>query len=214
MRVTNQKINFLSKGQYIRVKNPLHKQSEKAYMCFKTRRASTRDYMVLKQAVVSRSSDSCQTFIRQFSGSFRQSSEKCQAIIRLVLIIILQRYKMFNIIRPRVKSTYLHIGLANIKKSNSEPSLHHPLLALGHSALEPCIIYKIQVVSLFEQGTLVRKCPWCLLLQMFRSTSCYKKAQLTLEQFPINLKILHCNPVQGSTGFCREIPVMKTGSLQ
>ena len=24
----------------------------------------------------------------------------------------------------------------------------------------------------------------------------------------------HCNPVQGSTGFCREIPVMKTGSLQ
>ena len=24
---------------------------------------------------------------------------------------------------------------------------------------------------------------------------------------------MHCNPVQGSTGFCREIPVMKTGSL-
>ena len=25
---------------------------------------------------------------------------------------------------------------------------------------------------------------------------------------------LHCNPVQGNTGFYREIPVMKTGSLQ
>jgi hypothetical protein len=24
----------------------------------------------------------------------------------------------------------------------------------------------------------------------------------------------HCNPIQGSTEFCREIPVMKTGSLQ
>ena len=25
---------------------------------------------------------------------------------------------------------------------------------------------------------------------------------------------VHCNPVQGSTGVYREIPVMKTGSLQ
>ena len=25
------------------------------------------------------------------------------------------------------------------------------------------------------------------------------------------LQILHCNPIQGSTGFCREIPSMKTG---
>ena len=31
---------------YIRIKNPLHKQSEKACMCFKTRQTSTRDYMV------------------------------------------------------------------------------------------------------------------------------------------------------------------------
>ena len=45
------------------------------------------------------------------------------------------------------------------------------------------LYFEIQVASLFEQGTLVRNCPWCLLLQMFRSTSCYKKAQLMLEQF-------------------------------
>ena len=37
---------FVKRSQYIRVENPLHKQSEKAYMCFKTIRASTRDYMV------------------------------------------------------------------------------------------------------------------------------------------------------------------------
>ena len=37
---------FLKRSQYIRVKNPLHKQSKKAYMCFKTRRASTRNYTV------------------------------------------------------------------------------------------------------------------------------------------------------------------------
>ena len=35
---------FVKRSQYIRVKNPLHKQSEKTYMCFKTRRASTHDY--------------------------------------------------------------------------------------------------------------------------------------------------------------------------
>ena len=32
--VTNKKINFLSRSQYIRTENPLHKQSEKACMCF------------------------------------------------------------------------------------------------------------------------------------------------------------------------------------
>ena len=32
--------------------------------------------------------------------------------------------------------------------------------------------------------------------------------------FEINYKLLHCNPVQGSTGIYREIPVMKTGTLQ
>ena len=48
MRATNKKINFLSKGHstYLRVKNLRHKQSEKAYMGFKTRRASTRDFTV------------------------------------------------------------------------------------------------------------------------------------------------------------------------
>ena len=44
MHVTNQL--FVKRSQYIRVENPLHKQSEKAYMCFKTRRASIRDYTV------------------------------------------------------------------------------------------------------------------------------------------------------------------------
>ena len=38
--------HFVKRSQYIRVKNPLHKQPEKAYMCFKTRWASIRDYMV------------------------------------------------------------------------------------------------------------------------------------------------------------------------
>ena len=30
MCVTNEEINFVKKSQYIRIKNPLHKQSEKA----------------------------------------------------------------------------------------------------------------------------------------------------------------------------------------
>ena len=30
---------FVKRSQYISIKNPLHKQSEKASMCFKTRRA-------------------------------------------------------------------------------------------------------------------------------------------------------------------------------
>ena len=38
---------FVKRSQYIRVKNPLHKQSEKTYMCFKTRLASTPDYTVI-----------------------------------------------------------------------------------------------------------------------------------------------------------------------
>ena len=38
---------FFKRSQYIMVENPLHKQSEKACMCFKTRWASTRDYMLL-----------------------------------------------------------------------------------------------------------------------------------------------------------------------
>ena len=37
---------FFKRSQYIRIENPLHKQSEKA--CFKTRRASTRDFKVHK----------------------------------------------------------------------------------------------------------------------------------------------------------------------
>ena len=36
----------MQRSQYIRIKNPLHKRSEKACMCFNTRRASTRDYTV------------------------------------------------------------------------------------------------------------------------------------------------------------------------
>ena len=45
--VTNSKNDFLSKkSQYISIENPLHKQFEKACMCFETRRASTRDYTV------------------------------------------------------------------------------------------------------------------------------------------------------------------------
>ena len=40
-----QKMIFCQKV-YISIKNLLHKQSEKACMCFKTRRPSTRDYTV------------------------------------------------------------------------------------------------------------------------------------------------------------------------
>ena len=36
----------VKRSQYIRIENPLHKQSEKACMCFKTRRASTCNYTV------------------------------------------------------------------------------------------------------------------------------------------------------------------------
>ena len=39
---------LVKKSQYIRIKNPLHKQSDKACMCFKTRRARTRDYTVFR----------------------------------------------------------------------------------------------------------------------------------------------------------------------
>ena len=47
MRITNKKNQLFEKrSQYIRTENPLHKQSEKAYMCFNTRWASTRDYTV------------------------------------------------------------------------------------------------------------------------------------------------------------------------
>ena len=37
---------FVKRSQNIRVENALHKQFEKAYMCFRTRRASTRDFTV------------------------------------------------------------------------------------------------------------------------------------------------------------------------
>ena len=37
---------FVKRSQYIRIENPLHERSEKAWMCFNTRRASTRDYTV------------------------------------------------------------------------------------------------------------------------------------------------------------------------
>ena len=37
---------FVKTSHSIRIENPLHKRSEKACMCFNTRRASTRDYMV------------------------------------------------------------------------------------------------------------------------------------------------------------------------
>ena len=37
---------FVKRSQYIRVENLLNRLSEKAYMCFKTRQASTRDYTV------------------------------------------------------------------------------------------------------------------------------------------------------------------------
>ena len=43
--VTDQKINFF---QNIRIKNPLHKLSEKACMCFKIRRVKTHDFTVNK----------------------------------------------------------------------------------------------------------------------------------------------------------------------
>ena len=54
MGVTNKL--FAKRSQYISIKNHLHKQSEKACMCFKTRWASTRDYtsldyMVLNNAI-------------------------------------------------------------------------------------------------------------------------------------------------------------------
>ena len=37
---------FVQRSQYIRTENPLHKQSEKAYMCFKTRHVKTLDSTV------------------------------------------------------------------------------------------------------------------------------------------------------------------------
>ena len=39
---------FVKRSQYIRIQNPLHKQSEKACMCFKTRRVRTRDFTVVE----------------------------------------------------------------------------------------------------------------------------------------------------------------------
>jgi hypothetical protein len=36
----------VKRSQYIRIENPLHKQSEKACMCFKTRRVRTRDFTI------------------------------------------------------------------------------------------------------------------------------------------------------------------------
>ena len=49
MRVTNLKNQlFVERSQYIRVENPLHKQFEKACMCFKTRRVRTRNFMVFE----------------------------------------------------------------------------------------------------------------------------------------------------------------------
>ena len=45
--VTNSKNIFIKKSQYISIEYPLHNHSEKACMCFKTRQASTCDYMVL-----------------------------------------------------------------------------------------------------------------------------------------------------------------------
>ena len=46
MCVTNT-IFFVKRSQYISIEYPLHDQSEKVCKCFKTRRASTRDYKVL-----------------------------------------------------------------------------------------------------------------------------------------------------------------------
>ena len=40
-------------SQYIRIKNPLHKQSENACMCFKTRLVRICDFMVLKLYYIS-----------------------------------------------------------------------------------------------------------------------------------------------------------------
>ena len=44
--ITNSKINFLPKGHntYVSIENPLHGQSEKACICFKTRRVRTCDF--------------------------------------------------------------------------------------------------------------------------------------------------------------------------
>ena len=47
-RVTNSKNIFGQRSQYISIEIPLHYQSEKDCMCFKTRWASTRDYTVLE----------------------------------------------------------------------------------------------------------------------------------------------------------------------
>ena len=46
---------FVKRSQYIRIKNPLHKQSEKSCMCFKTRWASTHDYTVSRHCSFSHS---------------------------------------------------------------------------------------------------------------------------------------------------------------
>ena len=43
---------FAKRSQYISIKNPFHRQSEKACMCFKTRRAYTRDYTVLRRSLM------------------------------------------------------------------------------------------------------------------------------------------------------------------
>ena len=37
---------LVKRSQYITIENPLHNQSKKACMCFKTRQASICDYMV------------------------------------------------------------------------------------------------------------------------------------------------------------------------
>ena len=37
---------FVKRSQYIRIEIPLHKQSEKACMCFETRRVRTRNFTV------------------------------------------------------------------------------------------------------------------------------------------------------------------------
>ena len=45
--VSNQEILWKCRSRYVWIKTPLHKQSEKACMCFKMRQASTRDFTVI-----------------------------------------------------------------------------------------------------------------------------------------------------------------------
>ena len=82
----------LTRSFYISIENPLHRQSEKACMCFKTRRVRTRDFTVCIRSIVCQSAGLPESLVNVLSFC----KNLTYSMFSIFLMLLLSSHRVFS----------------------------------------------------------------------------------------------------------------------